>query len=310
MIFFSVAPIFGQQPKTILSQNKIEVGEKITLSYVVVLKNDDKISFNPSNTFIPAIRLKDTDSASSEKNLLEILTPFRDTIIEEANQQLWVGIYEITAWEPDTYQILEQPILINGQKFILPSVKLSAELVEARKDKEFYDIKESFAEIPVENNEIEFLFNYWWVLLLIVLVLIAFILWIKRKSSKTPMKLILAIDKRAEAIAAIEQLEQKKLWEKNQLKVHYVELSLILRTYLSDSYQINLLEKTTTETCLLLKQLNLDEETLTLINGILEASDLVKFAKSHTDETVIYSISDAAKKVILKIDPVSRENVE
>jgi len=102
-------------------------------------------------------------------------------------------------------------------------------------------------------------------------------------------------------IQKIDELNSKKLWMKNQLKEHYVELSYILRIYLSQKLTLNLLEKTSEEAILLLSTLSLEETLLDEIQLILEQSDLVKFAKSIPEEFVIIKNSNLTKEIIKRL---------
>jgi ethanolamine ammonia-lyase large subunit len=103
---------------------------------------------------------------------------------------------------------------------------------------------------------------------------------------------------------AIDSLEKLKLWEQGKVKEHFSELTFILRSYLSTRYEINLLEKTSHETKLLLLQKGLHEETVRVISNILMEADLVKFAKSHPDEIAIYKHTQLVRQVVAETSPI------
>ena len=132
---------------------------------------------------------------------------------------------------------------------------------------------------------------------IIIVGLIIFIVIRKRKKSK--LAAILSIEEIA--ISKIEELNKKKLWLGNKLKEHYIELSYILREYLSNKLEISFLEKTTLETSLLLKQKNLVHDQIDTIVEILEKSDMVKFAKSAPDEYEILKTSTLTKEIIQEV---------
>ena len=94
------------------------------------------------------------------------------------------------------------------------------------------------------------------------------------------------------------------------MKEHFVELSYILRSYLTSRYDISLLEKTTYETTVLLTRKGLEEETVDVIIRILSQSDMVKFAKSKPDVIAILRISALAKQVVAETSPLDFDNVE
>jgi hypothetical protein len=100
------------------------------------------------------------------------------------------------------------------------------------------------------------------------------------------------------AILAIDELEKLELWKQNRHKEHFVELSFILRSYFSSHYQLNLLEKTTTETQILLKQVGVTTLNLLQIEFILKHADLVKFAGSVIEENYVLALDEKARECV------------
>jgi hypothetical protein len=111
-------------------------------------------------------------------------------------------------------------------------------------------------------------------------------------------------------LIAIDKLEKERLWEKGKLKEHYIELSFILRSYLSTLYGINLLEKTTKETNILLQQKGLKEITIQSIINILNESDMVKFAKSQPEEIAVLKISQLARQIVSETSLIQLSDAE
>ncbi len=111
-------------------------------------------------------------------------------------------------------------------------------------------------------------------------------------------------------LIAIEALEDAKLWERDQLKEHFVELSYILRSYLTSRYNITLLEKTTYETTIVLTEKGLNEDTVNVILRILSQADMVKFAKSKPDTISILRISTLAKQIVAETSPLEFDNAK
>ena len=79
---------------------------------------------------------------------------------------------------------------------------------------------------------------------------------------------------------------------------------------MSDILQIHLLEKTTSETKLLLAQKGIKKDLITKIEDVLQQSDMVKFAKSTPDEITILSVSIIAKEIIQEINSSQKPYVE
>lgn len=82
------------------------------------------------------------------------------------------------------------------------------------------------------------------------------------------------------ALRELERIRNEKVWQKNQEKLYYTELTDVLRTYIENRFGILALESTTDELILLMKRAKLvDDKVLRSLNEILEQADLVKFAK-------------------------------
>ncbi len=83
-----------------------------------------------------------------------------------------------------------------------------------------------------------------------------------------------------EALQKITLLEQKRLWEKDQIKEHYAELSLIVREYLQKRYGVAALESTTVEIEEMLKTTEFPKVLNLAIKDLLSRADLAKYAQS------------------------------
>ena len=81
------------------------------------------------------------------------------------------------------------------------------------------------------------------------------------------------------ALEKLEELRHKKLWQNDQAKQFYIELSDITREYIEFRFDILALEMTSEETISALKLNGLDEEKIRSLNQMLQMADLAKFAK-------------------------------
>ena len=100
------------------------------------------------------------------------------------------------------------------------------------------------------------------------------------------------------------------MWKQGLLKEHYVELSFILREYLSKRYALSLIEKTSYESKLLLTQKGIPVLTIDEIGEILNQSDMVKFAKSEPEEITVIRLSSTAKQIVEQTSLLELEDVE
>ncbi|MFN5912374.1 MAG: hypothetical protein ACK45H_13620, partial [Bacteroidota bacterium] len=97
-------------------------------------------------------------------------------------------------------------------------------------------------------------------------------------------------------------------WEIGKLKEHYIELSFILRSYLSSRYDLNLLENTTAEAQLILSHKGLHPETIRVIGTVLDQSDMVKFARSAPIEVEVLKVSQQVRQIVAETSPIEFEH--
>lgn len=97
------------------------------------------------------------------------------------------------------------------------------------------------------------------------------------------------------ALKALEKLESEKLWQQDQVKLYYVLLTDILRTYLEDQFGITAPEQTTDELMLSIKKVTVVSQQKDQLESILNTADLVKFAKM---QPVASDHEDCMKKAL------------
>lgn len=296
--------VFGQKSQTIIDKKKIFIGEQFLITYHVTLNKGDSVGFFPISNTLPA----KTIGLSKENIKLDIVESFKDTILNIKGKREWFGSYKLTPWDSGYFQIQTVKYLINGKENYFPAVNFYVDLVKSKKGQPIYDIRESYTKLPPKDNSIIELLkdlnsnNKWLFILLIIIGLIAFIYYRfrKRKLKKEDLqvKKTQTLSLKERTILAIELLEKKQLWNQGFLKDHYVELSFILRDYLSQRYSLNLFEKTTYETKILLIQKGLKDQIIEGITEILDQSDMVKFAKSEPEEITVIRLSSLAKQLV------------
>ncbi|MFM7299774.1 MAG: hypothetical protein ACKO1R_01380, partial [Crocinitomicaceae bacterium] len=141
---------------------------------------------------------------------------------------------------------------------------------------------EKFIDLGKNSNDDEQKNNWiYWIYLFIGLGLLSALLyWVlikrKRKSRESLLK-----TPNERALNELEKLKNARTWETNQ-KDYYDKLSCILRTYITEEFLVNLMDKTTSETTILLKTMGLNASIVKKIEEILNSADLVKFAASSS----------------------------
>lgn len=81
------------------------------------------------------------------------------------------------------------------------------------------------------------------------------------------------------AIKALEELKNRKLCENGKHKSYYTSLVSILKVYIDGRWDISVLDKTSAETMVALREVELSRECRSNLIAIFETADFVKFAK-------------------------------
>ncbi len=314
-VFFWSSVLLAQELDEKVSESQLMIGQPITLTYSVKINVDDTVIFIPKKDLIEALEVKEGSSLTSEGIEFEIIDEFQDTFIMHNQQKEWVGQYVITAWDSGAYILPGPSIVVNDSTFTFDDLVLMCHLSDPIDGVDLYDIKENYAEVPPRPFSFKaFLKTHWWWMTLIILGTVAFFVIRNIRRKRAALDEIIEderpISLKERTLIAIDALEEAKLWEKDQLKEHFIELSYILRSYLTSRYDISLLEKTTHEASLILTRKGLEKETVDIILKILSQSDMVKFAKSKPEVIAILRVSTLARQVVAETSPLDFDNVD
>lgn len=297
---------FAQEVSTYVSSKEVSVGEVLVVQYEINLPKGQVIRFNPPVGDFPCKRIAEQSNlAGSEFTELEIVD-YSDTVLNSNGTSLWRAQFKLIPWDTGTLVLQPLPYLLNNQMDYFTSILIESSFVPSKKGIRIYDIEESMTPIKKDFILSEFLLKYYWIPVFLLLVILL-IIWYKRRkrpTSPTPIPLTL----KQQTLQSIEKIIQKKQWETNQ-KIHYTEFSFILRWYLSARYNINLLERTTFETILLLNALALDEYLLVQIKQIFAEVDSVKFAKTSLTHEQHEKLLEQLKEVVIISSPVETQHV-
>lgn len=311
LLLFSALNLWGQDISSKIEPVTVLIGEPVIYEIKIVCDKNSQINYKPFESEINGFYKNTNSTLNTDKEItLELIGDFKDTLTHLTDKDVWIGYYTLTAWDSGTIVLPEDKIFIDDSMFYIPTVAFRSDLVKKIKDQGIYDIKESFADVPEKTPFIlRWLYSYWWILILLFFVV--FIIYRYRRNSKEPIEVNQhpEIPLKDRTLLAITSLEKQKLWEQGKLKLHFVELSYIMRSYLSARYDLNLLEKTTIETKLLLRNEGLHAETIATLMSILSQSDMVKFAQSKPDEMAILKISILAKQIVAETSPIEFDNV-
>jgi hypothetical protein len=256
-----------------LDTNHILIGEQTHFSVTVAYPSNEAVTFPIlSDTIIGEIEIVD----------LKI-----DTLSPNNTQQKFQFDYTITSFDSGYYVIPPQQLkmLSNGDSLETQALIFAVSTYQIDTTQaQIFDIK---APIEAPWTLAEFIEeNYPYLIIgFIALTLIGLAVWFLRKRKlqvKEPAKII--VPKEAAHVIAfrsLSELKEKKLWQNDRVKLYYVELSDIVRTYIENRYRLLALESTTQE---LLDSIShnkyLNEEQLLMLKQVLYTADMAKFAKA------------------------------
>ncbi|MFM2212954.1 MAG: hypothetical protein RL427_217 [Bacteroidota bacterium] len=267
IVFFLVNSLIWAQPKvaTTLNTTKNKIGAEFQLTLKTEVDTLSKVKFPEAKNF----------------GALEVIQSYKpDTVKNGARYQL-IKKYGLTQFDAGKYLIPRIPVLINGKPVFTDSIKVEVNDVKVDTLKQkMYDIKDVAA---AEGS------STWWLylLVLIAIALVGYFVYkyIKKRQGTVKSEEIVFKTPIEKATTLLQQLEQKELWQKGEVKHYYSELTDIARNYIEEEIQIPAMESTTSELIEGLrkaakqKKLKLTNETVENLEKVLKQADLVKFAK-------------------------------
>lgn len=292
--------LFGQEIKTTTSKKNINVGEPFNIKFEVEISTKDEIKVQAEKDSLHVFKLNE-ETKAKEKAYITILNSSEPKQEKIQGKQYWIFNYEVIAFEPATFFLPPKKFKINGKSIESNPVMIPITLVKKIKDVEFYDIQESYTELPSPFFENAKQVVIWGLLIIIILVLgllYYFLIYKKQHKEEAIDSQPSGLERKKAALAELEKLMQQSLWEKDQLKEHFTEVSLITRRFLSHEMDQSFRERTSLETQLILRKKGLYESQLRPLGLILNVSDMVKFAKSSLGEEGVLSVYQETKKFI------------
>ncbi|MBO9582706.1 MAG: hypothetical protein J7574_00960 [Flavobacterium sp.] len=289
-LFLLTSTVFAQkQVETSIDTTKNKIGAEFKLTLKTVVSSTAKVEFPKLKNIGP----------------LEVIQSYPiDTVKKDATNYELIKKYGLTQFDSGRYTIPSIKILIDKKAFYSDSLKVEVAAVKVDTlQQKMYDIKDiSSVDEGIGN---------WWIYVLIVLAILgvgAFVYWYVKKRQlkkieeevyKTPIE---------KATSLLNNLEQKELVQKGEIKEYYSELTDIARNYIEEAIHIPAMESTTSELITAIreastkKKMTLTPETVENLERVLRQADLVKFAKSKPLEFEITEDRNKIQKVILTLD--------
>ena len=139
---------------------------------------------------------------------------------------------------------------------------------------------------------------------LMALIIFAIIYFIRKKKNAPPKPAGPAETLQEKTLRLLNELDARQLWQKNQVKEYYVDLTDIVRNYIEERFSTPAMELTTDE---LLYKVQLHRELQpyhSLLSIILSTADLAKFAKAQPLPQEHMDAMEKAKEFVQTSKPV------
>ena len=189
--------------------------------------------------------------------------------------------YTLTSFDSGQYVLPGQEVFVRDKRYLTDPVIVDVGTVPVD------TIKQPMHHIKTIKGE-PYLFsdylNYFWGLIVALLIIGAILYFFLRDKPKHE-DYIEKIPPFDMAKQRLQELDEKNLVEQNRIKLYYVELTDIVRTFIEREMNIPALESTSEELIETItdfnasSNLNIPSETLAKLRRLLKEADLVKFAK-------------------------------
>lgn len=289
-LFLLSSAIFAQQKQieTSIDTTKNKIGAEFKLTLKTVVSSKSKVVFPKLKNIGP----------------LEVIQSYPIDTVKKNDTYELIKKYGLTQFDSGKYTIPSIKILIDKKPFSTDSIRVEVNNIKVDTlQQKMYDIK----DITAVDNGI----GDWWIYVLLVLVIIGigvFVYWFVKKRQQKKIEEEVYKTPIEKATSLLNNLEQKELVQKGEIKEYYSELTDIARNYIEEAIHIPAMESTTSELIQAIrlastkKKMTLTPETVENLERVLRQADLVKFAKSKPLDFEITDDRNKIQKVILTLD--------
>lgn len=281
IVFFGVNTQAQVSVAALLDSTTILIGDQTDLHLRVISPPNVAIQF-------PAV-------SAQQLGDLEIIkiNPI-DTLQATTNQLTIQQNITVTAFDSGFYRIPELAFKYGNQS--LYSKPLELQVLTLKVDSTFVAPIKPIRDVPMTLRELAEMLG---VVLAMIALAVLLIWWLKRRNQKEPEPEVVYVPPaHIPALEKLNVLEKEKLWQQDKTKEYYTRLTHIFREYLGNRYGVNALESTTDEILGWLKREKFSDSLTTKLRNTLQASDLVKFAKSKPGVDIHQNALDTAYEFI------------
>ncbi len=266
---FCMQLCFGQSVQTITDKKDILIGEQIKLTIKTILPLNtaalNKGLIIPES--IPHFDIVETGKADTTNFKDDSKTVEQTFIITSFDSGRWVFPALPVELTPAAGQ---SPQIINTDSFFVNVSYSPADTTD-----QLRDIK------PIIKVTIT---DYFWYYIIggsLLLLLIIYLLYryFKKKKKLQPAASVSSLSPYDEAMEELKKLAQLNLQDAAEIKLYHIKLSAIFKNYQSRKQNKNLLNKTTGDLLISIKEIDLPAKNISNLATALRCTDAVKFAK-------------------------------
>ena len=308
ILFFILVAItaIGQEIVTVeVSSDSPRVGDVFQIKCTVEDSNGFPEKMQ-KESFYPARYLSvDTSIHETLCKDVEILkTADRSFVID--GTRFYRKTYDVIAWDSCELSLVGFDYRIGDSVRRSQQVYINVSFYAQKDNIEIYDIKEAFSNWNSHAQKFKFATTIYLILTMMALFLIFLFIWFRYFKKDKNIETHLSIEQKT--LSGIQALYADELWHKNRLQEHFVQFSFLLRDYLTLRFGVSFLEKTTLQSKILLKNLEINEGIRSQIEKLLNASDYVKFADSTISDEQIELLKSELIKIVHDTTPVIIED--
>ena len=296
LLFILISQIALAQPmvEIKLDSTNMMIGEQMKMKLEVKYSDEAEVMIPQSfklGTKVEILNIRDSVSKISE------------------NEFLLTKEMTITSFDSGVYNIAALPIAYkeDGEYWdtiYSKSIQLTVESPEIDTTQAFATIKDIYQEDLSFREDVL-------PIILIVLGLTVFIalIWFfsQKKEKIENVEQDIKLPAHIIAFKALNELENKQLWQQGKFKDFYSELSFIMREYLENRFAINALESVTDEILINLNPFSIEKTQTENLKGILQTADLVKYAKVKPSEEKHQNMMALSLKFVQETQPIEEE---
>jgi hypothetical protein len=293
--------VYGETQVSIsVSDNLVTIGDKIALK-IIVKTGQDAQDFD--------VRIPEEKKFEYLGELPVKINRQKDYMVLE--KTVIAAFFELGDFEvgPFTVELRAGDRVVASKR--TNSVPVTVKSVLSEEDKDIRDLK---GLMDIKGDPF-YVLKYVIIAVAATLLAVFLFMWWRRRRQQVPAALEPELSPLEELESRIQRLWNMRLFEKGKIKLHFIELTKILKHFLLRNYNFNAEDFTTYETLMHLKKAESEAAVLDNMRFVFDTADLVKFAKFIPDAAVIGEVADKIKDmaVIYKVritPPTDEENRE